>query len=82
MYNIFCTAPNIDCVLKRTHGGVDSSLFNSIARVGGALDWMTVEYFSLAYIHPPLLLTLLSAISPFVVCLFSDRKGFLLRWAT
>lgn len=47
------------------------------ACVGGALDWITVEYFSLAYIHPPLLLALLSAISPVVVCLFSGRNGSL-----
>lgn len=70
MHNIFFSAHN-------SHGGVDSSLFNSIDCVGGALDWITVEYFSLAYIHPPLLLTLLSAISPVVVCLFSSRKGSL-----
>lgn len=74
MHNLFCTAHNIDCVFKQSHGGVDSSLFNSIACVGGALDWITVEYFSLAYIHLPLLLTLLSAI-------FSSSSLFiLLSW--
>lgn len=77
MHNNVCTAHNIDCVLKQSHGGVDSSLFNSLACVGGALDWITVEYFCLTYIHPPLLLTLLSAISPVAVCLFLGRKGSL-----
>lgn len=70
MHNNVCTAHNIDCMLKQSHGGVDSSLFNSLACVGGALDWITVEYFCL-------LLTLLSAISPVAVCLFLGRKGSL-----
>lgn len=51
-------AHNIDCVFKRTHGGVDSTFFFFLtACVGVALDWITALYFSLTYIHPPLLLT-------------------------
>lgn len=46
MHNIFRKAPNIDCVLKLSHGDVETSLLNSIACVGGALDWITVEYIS------------------------------------
>lgn len=60
-------------MLKGSHGGVDLSLFNTVVCVGGALDWITVEYFSLAYMHPPLFLTLLSAISPVAVYFQAEK---------
>lgn len=71
MHSIFRTAPNIDCVLKLSHGDVESSLLNNIASVLRCfrLDYSGI-YFSLAYIQPLRLLTLLSAILLVFVCLF------------